>query len=204
MDNYSDGGMAAPAKKRKTAEYCDDDDDVGAAGDNESSPTIHHGGNTSNKKNNRNERKRQLEKKRRDEVNSGLDKLMDLLFEIDPKSRAESRERQMGTAAGNEPADSSKYNSLQALNRVDLIHRSTELLRMLHYENQDLKKLLAELPGGGDAGGLQRQFHQARQLRQAKAAPHNVDLMVRSVIVCSLAEYARHSFCFFHMTTKIM
>lgn len=175
MDNYPDGGMAAPAKKRKTAEYYDDDDDAGAAGDDGSSPAIDHNNKSSNKKNNRNERKRQLEKKRRDEVNSGLDKLMDLLFEIDPKSRAESRERQMGTGGGNEPADSSKYNSLQALNRVDLIHRSTELLRTLHYENQDLKKLLAELPGGGGVGGLQRQRH------QAKAARNNVDLMVRSI-----------------------
>jgi hypothetical protein len=184
MFNCSDSEMKGPVKKRKTAadHDDDDDDDEAAGGDHDSSSN-----NNNSKKNNRNERKRQLEKKRRDEVNNGLDKMMELLFEIDPKSRAESRVRQMGAHGGTnnnntnnnvtseDATADAKYNSLHALNRVDLIHRSTELLRTLHYENQDLKKLVAELSGGG--GNV-----------QAKQAPQ-ADSMVRN-------DLRKHSCCF--------
>lgn len=155
MDHQDGAG-----KKRKAPEEDDEASKTGSKDNNQASL----------KRNNRNERKRQLEKKRRDEVNNGLDKMMELLFEIDPKSRAESRERQIGNQDGGDPM---KYNSLHALNRVDLIQRSTELLRSLHYENLDLKKMVSELTGNKPAAVRTARHGDAFFLTTCLSIDHN-------------------------------
>jgi len=82
------------------------------------------------KKMSRSERKRTREKKRREELNVGFDALTHVLVEIDPDTRNEAKSSTTGD---------------DAMSRVDLIARATQVLRRVHSENEQRKRLLALL-----------------------------------------------------------
>ena len=100
----------------------------------------------------RSERKRHREKKRRNDVNKGFEDLMNLLLEIDPSVRSEAEERskrgqfKSGTpnaaAAGSSAPAQAEEN---LLSRVDLITKTTEVLRRVHRENEDRKSIIEQL-----------------------------------------------------------
>lgn len=89
----------------------------------------------------RSERKRHREKKRRSDVNRGFDGLMNLLLEIDPTVRTEVEERQLrGQWKG-----SSGTQDDNVLSRVELISRTVDVLRRVHNENEERKRIIASL-----------------------------------------------------------
>lgn len=115
----------------------------------------------------RSERKRHREKKRRSDVNKGFDELMSLLLEVDPEVRAEAEERAMrGQWKGN---FGSQEENL--LSRVDLITRTIAVLRRIHQENEERKRIIASLSLGGPR--TTPSLGVARQL-SAYGSDHNV------------------------------
>jgi Helix-loop-helix DNA-binding domain len=91
----------------------------------------------------RSERKRHREKKRRSDVNKGFDDLMSLLVEIDPDIRAEAEDRVKRVQYKSNMAAAEE----NLLSRVDLIARTVEVLRRVHQENEENKKIISNLLG---------------------------------------------------------
>jgi hypothetical protein len=97
----------------------------------------------------RSERKRHREKKRRSDVNSGFDDLMNLLVEIDPTVRVEAEEKaRRGQWKGSIGAQEDNL-----LSRVDLITRTVGVLRRVHRENEERKVVITELTRGSGGTG---------------------------------------------------
>ena len=114
----------------------------------------------------RSERKRHREKKRRNDVNKGFDDLMALLIEIDPVIRAEHEDR---VRRGGPTADE------HLLSRVELIARTTEVLRRVPKENEERKLIIHQLlqkpvvaaaPGATVGLGLQQALHKVSPQRK--------------------------------------
>ena len=99
----------------------------------------------------RSERKRHREKKRRNDVNKGFEDLMNLLLEIDPSVRSEAEERskrgqfKSGSPAAAAPVAAPAPPEENLLSRVDLITKTTEVLRRVHRENEDRKAIIEQL-----------------------------------------------------------
>jgi hypothetical protein len=98
----------------------------------------------------RSERKRYREKKRRKNVNTGFDDLMNLLVEIDPKVRIEAE----GRARRGQWKGSIGAQEDNLLSRVDLITRTLDVLRQVHQENEERKVIIVKLTQGGSGVGL--------------------------------------------------
>lgn len=90
----------------------------------------------------RSERKRHREKKRRNDVNRGFDELQALLNEIDCELRG----------ADADVRDTCRHDKYQVANseesflsRVELITRTTQVLRRIHRENEERKLIVDRL-----------------------------------------------------------
>jgi hypothetical protein len=93
----------------------------------------------------RSERKRHREKKRRNDVNKGLDELMNLLFEIDPDLRKETEDYRIRRGKSKAAGGATGAHDENLLSRVDLISHAVEVLRRVHRENEERKKIIAAL-----------------------------------------------------------
>jgi hypothetical protein len=111
----------------------------------------------------RSERKRHREKKRRNDVNKGLDELMNLLLEIDPNLRKDTEEYRVRRGKSKAGGGAAGAHDDNLLSRVDLISHAVEVLRRVHRENEERKKVITALrlnlsqsraASTGIAGGL--------------------------------------------------
>jgi hypothetical protein len=89
----------------------------------------------------RQEKKRNREQQRRNALNDGLDRLLELIFEIDPnlKAEAEIRARQSSYRG--------RIPSIEhcLLSRVEILDHGIMTLRRIHRENEDRKLALARM-----------------------------------------------------------
>ena len=90
----------------------------------------------------RSERKRHREQKRRSDVNKGFEALMTILIQIDPQVKHEAQERARRGLSKGGPAGAHDDN---LLSRVDLVNRTAEVLRRIHQENEQRKKIIETL-----------------------------------------------------------
>jgi hypothetical protein len=84
------------------------------------------------------ERKRQREKQRRTDLAIAFEELQAIINTIEPLSE---RRRSAST--------SSEADSGTQFTRLDLIRKSTEALRKIHYENMELRRMLGSKMGEG-------------------------------------------------------
>jgi hypothetical protein len=92
------------------------------------------------------ERKRKRERQRRSDLTNALDELAALVSQIDPEEQSDTtaqkkRRRKSGeaeAAAGNNELDSTN------MTRLDLVGRTTMVLRRMQRENAELKRRLEE------------------------------------------------------------
>ena len=97
------------------------------------------------------ERKRHREKKRRNDVNKGLDQLMELVFIIDPQLKFEAEERARKASGGR-----TSNTDAPLLSRVELINSAVVTLERVYRENEERKMVIGHLAGGllaGNGGG---------------------------------------------------
>jgi hypothetical protein len=114
----------------------------------------------------RSERKRDREKKRRSDVNSGLDRMMALIFVIDPQLKAEAEERAKKVQGGRA---TSAENPI--LSRVELINSAVMTLERIHRENEERKMVIAHLARGLLAGNANSSGAAAPESAQSAPAP---------------------------------
>ena len=88
----------------------------------------------------RSQRKRDREKKRRGDLNNGLDRMLALVFMIDPELKAEAEER----ARKNQGTKTTNTEN-PMLNRLELINNAVAILERIHRENEELKMIVAHL-----------------------------------------------------------
>lgn len=96
----------------------------------------------------RQERKRNREQQRRNGINDGIDRLLELVFAIDPELKLEAQERaQMNSSRGRIP---SSEHCL--LSRVEILNHGIMTLDRVHRENEEHKVILAHVMKGLTAG----------------------------------------------------
>ena len=106
----------------------------------------------------RSEKKREREKKRRSDLNEGLDKLMTLVFTIDPQLKADLEERHKGS---HHSRAMNREEPEIMLSRIELINAAIATLQRVHRENEENKMVISLLTkglratDGGSGGPLQ-------------------------------------------------
>lgn len=139
----------------------------------------------------RQEKKRNREQQRRNALNDGLDRLLELIFEIDPnlKAEAEIRARQ-SSYRGRVP---NIEHSL--LSRVEILDHGIMTLRRIHRENEDRKLALAHIvkedpsavpavPAAAAATALAPPNHLVNHSSETPANTNAHDIQVRVLYSC--------------------
>lgn len=97
--------------------------------------------------NKRSERKRQREKQRRSDLSTAFDELAAFIVQVEPDSLDEDsdKKKRKKSDAGQGGEDSS------GITRLDLIGRAVRIMKRLHRENEEKKRIIAGMEGRGGA-----------------------------------------------------
>ena len=110
-------------------------------GDDDEEPS---GEGTETKK--RSERKRQREKQRRLDLSNALDELAAFVIQVDPEPGDADLEMKKKRKKSGEAEDSS------GITRLDLIGRALKLMKRLHKENEERKRIIVNMQERGQPG----------------------------------------------------
>ena len=93
--------------------------------------------------NKRSERKRQREKQRRSDLSNAFEELATMIVTIEPESVDQESDNK-------KKRKKSEGDDISGITRLDLIGRAVRIMRRLHAENEERKRIIA---GTRDKGG---------------------------------------------------
>lgn len=97
--------------------------------------------------NKRSERKRQREKQRRSDLSGAFDELAAFIVQVEPDSveddHDKKKRRKSDAGAGGDDS--------AGITRLDLIGRAVRIMKRLHRENEERKRIIAGMEGRGGA-----------------------------------------------------
>jgi hypothetical protein len=106
----------------------------------------------------RSERKRNRERQRRSELSGAFDELAACIAQIDPERSppaADDKKKRRKSANGGRGSDG---EDASGITRLDLIGRAVQVMKTLHRENEERKRVIDQMrhQGGGAGGQGQR------------------------------------------------
>jgi hypothetical protein len=109
--------------------------------------------------NKRSERKRQREKQRRSDLSTAFDELSAFIVQVEPDSLDEDndKKKRKKSDVGQGGEDSA------GITRLDLIGRAVRIMKRLHRENEERKRIIAGIEGRGGASNDNVRFRCRRR-----------------------------------------
>lgn len=99
--------------------------------------------------NKRSERKRQREKQRRSDLSNAFEELATMIVTIEPESADQDSDNK-------KKRKKSEGDDISGITRLDLIGRAVRIMRRLHAENEERKRMIAGTreKGGGNSDNV--------------------------------------------------
>lgn len=111
----------------------------------------------------RSERKRNRERQRRSELSGAFDDLAAVITQIDPErpAAADDKKKRRKSANGGRGGDG---EDASGITRLDLIARAVQVMKNLHHENEERKRVIEQMYQQGGAVGQGQRSDNVRRM----------------------------------------
>jgi hypothetical protein len=111
----------------------------------------------------RSERKRNRERQRRSELSGAFDDLAAVITQIDPERPPafDDKKKRRKSASGSRGSDG---EDASGITRLDLIGRAVQVMRKLHQENEERKRVIEQMRHPGNATGQGQRSDNVRMM----------------------------------------